>query len=228
MQEGKIPKQIFVTHICEHMLDAKLKYCIDLMRKLHPDWEVIFFSDGDARDFLLNEASDYLELYDWYPRPVMKSDLFRILVVYCRGGFYLDTDFLLYQALDPLRDYSAVFPWEREVPHKSFQIRYPSWIASHNERWSIGNYAFGAKAEHPFLKSILDELVDRSITFEAEHCNDLDILHSTGPDALTTVYYRDRQRWNDLCILKSDEMGLGSYGVHLIQGGWRKDGYQGE
>jgi len=193
------------------------------MKDMHPEWEFLFFSDGDSRNFVVREFPEFLALYDWYPRPVLKADLFRLLVVYRLGGFYLDTDFMLTKSLDPLCVHDAVFAWEHELDVHSFDIRYPAWMKTREERWTLANYAFGAKPGHPFLRAILDELVNRTATFEAEHCNDLDVLHATGPDAVTTVYYRQREQWNDVVLLKSPVMGLGDYGVHLIHGGWRHD-----
>lgn len=221
-----IPKRIICTHVSQNTLEPKLRFCMDLMQNLHPDWEFIFFSDGDSRHFIELEAPEYLELYDWYPRPVLKADLFRLLAVYKLGGFYLDTDFMLHTSLEPLCRHDAVFAWEHEVDKKEFELRYPAWLRTHEERLTLANYAFGAKAGHPFLLAILDELLARTETFEAENCNDLDILHSTGPDAVTTVYYRNRPKWEDVVVLRSPEMGLGHYGVHLVHGSWRQDNYQ--
>ena len=223
-----IPQRIFCTHVYQHALEPKLKYCVNLARELHPYWDFQFFSDGDAWEFVTREFPEYLELYDWYPRPVLKADLFRLLVVYRLGGFYLDTDFLLDEKLDPLCKEKAVFAYEHRIDEKNFNCRYPAWLRSGEEQLTLANYAFGAEAGHGFLAAILEELVSRTKTFEAEDCNDLDILHATGPDLVTSVYYRNRQRWKDVVVLKSNRMGLGRYGVHLVHGGWRKDGYRDE
>ncbi len=223
-----IPKRIVCTHVSRHTLEPKLKYCMNLMQELHPKWEFLFFSDGDSREFVKREFPDYLKLYDWYPRPVLKADLFRLLVVYRMGGFYLDTDFLLQKKLDPLCREKVVFAFEHEIDDKNFNLRYPPWLRAGEEKLTLANYAFGAEAEHPFLAAILDELVSRTQTFEAEDCNDIDILHATGPDAVTSVYYRHRQKWKDVKMLRSKNMGLGSYGLHLVNGGWRRDGYRDE
>lgn len=198
------------------------------MHELHPDWDVVFFSDGDARDFVAREFPGYIDLYDWYPRPVLKADLFRVLVVYRLGGFYLDADFLLSRKLDPLCCERAVFAYEHKIDDNNFNLRYPAWLRAGEEHLTLANYAFGAEAGHPFLAAILDEMVYRTQTLEAEDCNDLDVLHATGPDLVTSVYYRNRQRWKDVAVLKSNRMGLGSYGVHLVHGGWRQDGYRDE
>lgn len=221
-----IPKRILCTHKSAFDLEPKLRYCLHRVREFHPEWDFHFFSDGDSRNFVERECPEYLELYDWYPRPVMEADLFRLLAVHRLGGFYLDTDFLVEKPLDPLCQEKAVFAYEHEIDEKAFARRYPRWMRSGEERLTLGNYAFGAEAGHPFVAAILDELVERTRTFEAEDCNDLDILHATGPDAVTSVYYRHRERWSDVKVLRSERMGLGSYGVHLVTGGWRQDGYR--
>lgn len=223
-----IPKRILCTHVSAHSLEPKLKFCMNLMRERHPHWKFQFFSDGDARAFVKREYKEYLELYEWYPRPVLKADLFRLLVVYRLGGFYLDTDFFLHKELDPLCREKAVFAFEHEINEKNYQLRYPPWLRAGEEKLTLANYAFGAEAGHPFLAALLDELVYRTKTFEAEACNDVDILHASGPDLVTSVYYRHRQKWKDVTVLKSKKMGLGSYGVHLVNGGWRQDGYRDE
>ena len=223
-----IPQRIFCTHVSQHTLEPKLKYCINLMQEFHPNWEFVFFSDGDSQEFVKRDVPDYLELYDWYPRPVLKADLFRLLVVYQMGGFYLDTDFLLQKKLDPLRREKAVFAFEHKIDEKNYNFRYPPWLRAGEEKLTLANYAFGAESGHPFLAAILDELVRRTQTFEAEDCNDIDILHATGPDLVTSVYYRYCQQWRDVTVLRSKKMGLGSYGMHLVNGGWRKDGYRDE
>ena len=168
-----IPKRIICTHISQHTLEPKLKYCMQLMQEMHPDWEFLFFSDGDCRDFIRRELPDYMELYDWYPRPVQKADLFRLLAVNRMGGFYLDTDFMLETPLDPLCKENAVFAFEHEIDDKTFRMRFPEWLRTREEKLTVANYAFGAMAGHPFLLALLNELVVRSETFEAEHCNDL-------------------------------------------------------
>ncbi|RYD22659.1 MAG: hypothetical protein EOP88_07230 [Verrucomicrobiaceae bacterium] len=223
-----IPKRIICTHVSRHTLDRKLKYCVDLMEKLHPGWELLFFSDGDARNFVEREFPDYIELYDWYPRPVLKADLFRLLAVFRLGGFYLDTDFLLKKKLDPLCREKAVFAYEHEIDDKNYNFRYPSWLRAGEQKLTLANYAFAAEARHPFLASILDELILRTRTFEAENCNDIDILHATGPDLVTSVYYRHLKQWRDVTVLRSKKMGLGEYGIHLVNGAWRQDGYRDE
>ena len=193
------------------------------MQKLHRKWEFNFFSDGDCEEFVQRECPEFLELYQWYPRPVLKADLFRLLAVWRLGGFYLDTDFLLSSSLDPLCVNQAVFAYEHVIDSREFELRYPRWMRTREQTHTLANYAFGAKAGHPFVRAIIDELITRTRTIEVENVNDLDVLHATGPDAVTTVYYREQERWSDVVLLENPKhSGLGHYGVHLVHGGWRQ------
>ncbi len=232
-----IPKRIICTHVSRSAINASLQRCIERMEALHPDWEVTFFSDGDCLDFVHRECAEYRELYEWYPRAVMKADFFRILVVWKLGGFYFDSDVWLTQRLDALCRSRAVFPWEWVMPQSDMAKRYPRHLRGQVEPPQVGNYAFGATRGHPFLAAILEEMVRRTGSFEAEACNDLNVLHATGPDVVTSVYYRDRERWEDVDVLPGDPtltgpqpplsadsprdwQRFGSYGSHLLAGGW--------
>ena len=217
-----IPKRLLVTHMSEHTLEHKLKFCIQRMKELHPEWEFQFFSDGDCRHFLECECPEYLEVYDWYPRAVMRADLFRLLVVSRLGGFYLDSDMLLEKPLDPLTGHAAVFVVEQHLDAKVFRQRYPRRFWDIEPRKTLGNYAFGAEAGHPFLTAILDELIVRTANFDAEDCGDLDILYATGPEAVTAVYHQERDRWANVEILDGPGQTMGDYGCHLIHSGWRE------
>lgn len=200
-----------------------LRYCLARMRDLHPEWEYLFFSDGDARDFVLQNYPELSELYDWYPRSVLRADLFRLLAVHKLGGFYLDTDVLLDFPLGVFSQFSCVFAVEHRIDQREFDLRYPKWSCAGEEKLTLANYAFGARPGHPFIAQIIEELISRTKAFERENCNDLDVLHASGPDAVTTVYYRDKGRWDDVVILRPREgcSGFGEFGLHLVNGSWR-------
>lgn len=215
-----IPKRLIVTHVAEHHLESKLRYCLERMKALHPDWEYLFFSDGDCRDFISDHAPEFAELYDWYPQAVMRADLFRLLAVHRLGGFYLDTDMLIEEKLDPLLKHSAVFSIEEQLKTHYITSRFPRWMWKYENDWSLANYAFAAEKEHPFVGAILEELITRSTHFEAEDCTSSEILHSTGPEAVTTVYFRNLEKWSDVTVLKTEGCRFGPYGKHLVHSIW--------
>jgi mannosyltransferase OCH1-like enzyme len=232
-----IPKRIICTNICRSLLKPKLDECVARMEALHPDWEVVFFSDGDCRDLIQTHCPQYKELYDWYPRPVLKADFFRVAAVHALGGFYFDTDLWLYESVAPLRKHEAVFPWEWTMDLDEFSRRYTEEEKKTIKRRQVGNYAFGAEAGHPFLRALMSEMVARTEMFDAESCYDTDVLHATGPDMVTCVYYREPEKWRSLELLTGvrsttgpqhentnwpeDWHRFGKYGIHLLSGTWR-------
>lgn len=215
-----IPKRLLLTHVSRNSLEPKLRYCLQRMKEMHPDWEFVFFSDGDCRDFVKQKAPEFAELYDWYPRAVMRADLFRLLAVYRLGGFYLDTDFLVESPMDPLVGNSAVFTIEERLEGSFLRSRFPPWMSRFVGKWSIANYAFAAEEGHPFLRAILDQVISRTADFHVEDVTNLDILHSTGPDALTVAYYQDHERWQDVTILNAEGCRFGEHGQHLVHSIW--------
>ena len=231
-----IPDRIIVTYVSKAELNPLMKMCVQKMADLHPDWEIDFFSDGDCEDFVRQQGPGFLDLYRWYPRPVMRADFFRVLAVHVLGGFYLDADVLLSAPLDPLMKHAAVFPWEQLMSDTEFEKRFPKATRQGEEHWMLGQYAFGAEAGHPFVRTLLEELIGRTASFEADRCTDLDVLHATGPDLVTTCYYREPKRWKTLTLLHGEanaEAGeeavfgsrraerFGRYGRHLLNGGWK-------
>ena len=166
----------------------------------------------------------------------MRADFFRMLAVNVLGGFYLDADVLLSAPLDPLLKHAAVFPWEQEMPGQEFENRFPKEKRQGEKPWMVGQYAFGAEAGHPFIETILQEMVERTASFDHATSTELDVLHATGPDLVTTCYYREAKKWNNLTLLhgkanlaagEAPVFGsarlerFGHYGRHLLNGGWK-------
>lgn len=89
-----IPKQIFQTYkVPFDELSDNAKYLINEWKNNNPDYEHIYYSDKDIEDFILKEyGNEWHERYLSLKYPVMKADVFRILVVYMYGGFYADLD----------------------------------------------------------------------------------------------------------------------------------------
>lgn len=222
-----IPKRIIVTHKSRLALNTTHQHCWQKMQALHPGWEILFFSDGDCEQFIRDHQPGYLELYRWIRRPVMKADLFRLLAVQALGGFYLDLDVGLDFPLDDLCPHQAVFPWEHEMSLDWFERRFPGKLAKGLSRWQVGNYAFAAEAWHPFLAAILEEVVRRTAGLQEEFCGDPDILRCTGPDVVSTVYYRQPASRKSVTMLWGvndkvrEKQMFGKYGRHLLTGVWK-------
>ena len=106
------------------------------------------------------------------------------------------------------------------------------------EHWQVGNYAFGARPDHPLLVDALDEAANRTLA-AAGAPGDADVLRTTGPYMLSEVYHAGRRagRYADVVLLRGDaepRMGratrggadwhkFGSFAEHLLAHTWVTD-----
>ena len=84
-----IPKVIYITH--KELTHIK-EYSKD-WQKLNPDYEIKLFDDELCKEFLLNEYSQlHLDIFNFLQDGPIKSDFWRLCVLYKYGGVYSDAD----------------------------------------------------------------------------------------------------------------------------------------
>lgn len=151
------------------------------LQELHPHWQHRFYDDHACRDLIRQRMPHLLPLYDHYPSAVQRADLFRVVVVYLEGGFYLDLDMECHRPLDPLCDHHCVLAEEKTLtPEDAARL-------GHADTLRIANYMFGAEPAHPFWLAFLEAMLAcAGGSIETED----DILDSTGPGLLTVHSHR--------------------------------------
>lgn len=226
----RIPKRIIQTN---KSLDLPLleKAAVANIRLLNPDYEYMFFDDQQVEEFIDKEFPEYRSVFDSFPVRIQRYDLFRYLAIYRYGGFYLDMDVFLAESLSHLLEAECVFPFEALTINAYLRGQY-------GMDWEVGNYAFGASAEHPFLKAIIDNCVraqndphwvkemSRGVprVFREEYY----VLYTTGPWLLSRTLAEFPDAVNvkvlfpeDVCDQRSWNR-FGDFGVHLMAGSWRR------
>jgi hypothetical protein len=104
--------------------------------------------------------------------------------------------------------------------------------------WEIGNYAFGASANHPFLKAVIENCVraQRDQNWIAPMMRgapmfssaEYFVLYSTGPGLVSRTLVENPSVASSVTVLFPDDVSdirtwnmFGTYGVHLMDGSWR-------
>ncbi|MEM8937935.1 MAG: glycosyltransferase [Bacteroidota bacterium] len=191
---------------------------------LHPDWEIIVYDDDDALQIVQKHFPELLPIYQNYEFHIQRLDIFRILIVYLYGGFYMDMDVYILKNLEDLRYSDIVLGEERTYTEEECKM----YDLNPSKR-QIANYMFGGKAKHPFWLEVLREGVKR---FVHKINKEGDILYTTGPWLLSDVYYRFSSVYNEinlienkfrLCLKFCNEIScrFGDYAVHWHLGSWR-------
>jgi mannosyltransferase OCH1-like enzyme len=220
-----IPKTFHQTHKTRNIPQQCLGYR-DRVRAVHPDWDYRFYDDEACRAVVREHMPGLLPIYDGYSHKIQRTDMFRMVAVHAYGGFYLDLDMLLIQSLQPLLVHRAVFAEESILSEEKAKE------LGHHDRLRIANYMFAAEPGHPFISSILEEMADRS---EREIRREHDILESTGPGLVTTLYHERMDNNHDVTVAFNEQQSVcrrcgrvscqfGQYAAHHHMGTWRWEG----
>jgi mannosyltransferase OCH1-like enzyme len=230
-----IPKRIihiFVQPDRDRPLPMLCQACAANARLLNPDFEYCFFDDKRMASFLENEFPEYVDVFQSFPYPIQRYDFFRYLAVYRLGGFYFDLDVFLTQGLDPLLGHQAVFSYE--------DLTFNSYLSDqHQVYFEIGNYGFGCRTEHPFMKAIIENCVRgrRDPVWERRFLEGLPwvlrsqwyVPSSTGPGLVTRTWAENPALRPTVELLFPSELSerarwryFGDYGVHVTAGSWQR------
>jgi hypothetical protein len=151
-------------------LPAKMAALLDKWKSLHPDWEFRFYDDAALRAFVVEHFPERLALYDAYPRPIQRVDVFRYMVLFKLGGVYSDLDVDPYRAIDELVERTRCFVGIEPKHHMD---------KSYNQNglpFLLCNAFMGSEPGHPFWTHVIDRL---------EQSHHGEVLTSTGPWFLT-------------------------------------------
>lgn len=199
---------------------------------LHPGFTYRFFDDTMIEDFLSEHFPEYVADYHSFRFRIQKYDFFRYLAVYRLGGFYLDIDVFLAQAVTPLLDHGCVFAFEElsEAPY--------FWDAFQMD-WQIGNYAFGAQAGHPFLAAVIENCLRAKRDpgwvkpmmkgIPSPLADDFYVLNTTGPGVVSRTFAENPALAARMHVLFPEDVcdrrhwhHFGRFGVHHMAGSWRR------
>ena len=104
-----IPKILFQTNKISN--DTYVLNMI--MNKLSSEWKYEFYNDEDVITFFMNnpiiDLPDIINKYNSMKKGAHKADLFRYYYLYINGGFFMDSDAMLYIDIDSIvKNYSFV------------------------------------------------------------------------------------------------------------------------
>ena len=84
-----IPKTIYM---CHKNLGHIQKYSKN-WKILNPDWDIKLYDDSMCESFLLNEFSElHRDIFRFIPDGPIKSDFWRVCILFKNGGLYVDAD----------------------------------------------------------------------------------------------------------------------------------------
>lgn len=227
-----IPQLIHQTWKTKH-IPQKFKSFHDRLLSMHPDWDYHLWTDEENLHFVAENFPEHLQMYQAFPKPIMRADCIRYMLMYQFGGLYLDLD---YEMIRPfaLNQFTLVLPYNRQ---KKFGDHYDGF----------GNCIFASTPGHPFWKFLLEELkgikdhseYSRTISLEGYIPGKMTFEESvTGPGLVTkcafsynnfcpTDHFPERDEFHPpIPHTRSEYDGIRNkgkaYGIHHCEGSWRR------
>lgn len=174
------------------------------------------------KGFIINNNNIFpnlINLYKQIPHWIIKTDIGRLLAVYFNGGLYADADCFIKKKLDKHNDKDNIILF---IEHKCNSVNDLGKREYKNPEnlVRIANFCFGCKIKHhPFLKEVIEECIHRLnklINIEKKRVfNHEDILWVCGPDVITTIYHRSKNKYNDIFLYDNTFLN------HKCNGSWR-------
>jgi inositol phosphorylceramide mannosyltransferase catalytic subunit len=186
---GEISKVIYQTFPTKN-LPPELAGNAEYIRKLNPTYQYVMFDDADIEVFIESEYGPEMLAYYHRINPsygAARADLFRYLLIYSRGGVYLDIKSRMLRPLDEIiregdkfllakwGDYDLVLhPELADVPRGEFQ------------NWHV----IGVRG-HPFLKAVIEAVLNNIDTYRPwrHGVGKNAVIRVTGPIAYTLAIH---------------------------------------
>ena len=173
-RKQKIPYEIFQILTLSRVIPERMYKNLENFIKLNPEYNYTFFDENDIQNYLNNNESfelleisknDFKQAYEKIKPGAGKADLFRLLIIYDKGGCYFDIDST---CLVPLKE--IIYP-DDEV------------VSGIGERNDFHQWALIYTQHHPFIKKTL-ELAVNNILQETFIKNIKSLEYLSGPPCL--------------------------------------------
>lgn len=172
---SNIPKQIFLTsQFNRDALPKEIEKNIQDMKRINPEYNIYYYSDSDAEQFIQSEFPQYLNEYRALIPGAYKADLLRLLLLYKFGGVYNDIGHVYLEPLD------TILGGEKLLLCKDKVYNY-----------FLHNAIIASVPEHPMIQKAIDVLIDNV----RQRYYGTDPLFPTGPGAFGKAFnlYLDRE-----------------------------------
>ena len=194
-QGESIPRlihQIFLSKNKSAPLPIELLANIENLQRLNPDWSYTLYDDDDAVAFIKKNYGDAILSYYERINPdysVARADFFRYLLLYKRGGVYLDMKSTCILPLDQVvqpRDAYILSQWRNK--HGEIHVGFgTSREVRHIAGGEYQQWHIITVVGHPFLKAVIERVLANIATYRPwlHGTGGIGVLRLTGPLAYT-------------------------------------------
>jgi len=185
-----IPKIIHQLAPSKKRLHKTIVKNIDRIKKMNPDWVYVLYDDNDIKKFIKENYPPYiLRIYNLINQEygAARADFARYLIMYIKGGVYLDiksymtiplTNIIRYEDEYILSHWGISGDWHQKLlnmKHGEYQ------------QWHII-----CRPKHPFLFAVINSVIKNILNYNiyVDGTGKKGVLKVTGPIVYTQSIYR--------------------------------------
>ena len=184
---------IYLTWKSHDSLPEEMQSNIVKWRSLNPNHIIHVHDDQEARSVIRSVEPEFESFFETLVTRVVLADVYRLCVLYARGGLYTDFDVT---PIAPINNWSGSTYGNHMVVGtdygKDLDSKYKKKAGYYFE-WQVGNFImYASKRHHPVLKCSIEtalsrvrSLTERGIT-RFKQLREKDIQWATGPNVITT------------------------------------------
>jgi len=191
-----IPKIIYRTHRDKEII-KNFKEEFEITSKNCPGYKTEFYTNKDCEKFIKNNFNEriynaYMSIDEEYG--ACKADLFRYLIIYLKGGIYLDIKSVIVKNIDSILE---KYP-DKMLVHHPLIIPYINAFSYSFSPWGEYNqWSIVSPKGHPLLRKIIEKII-YNIELESNRekkilKGGLDVLTLTGPYMFTKVIHDNKK-----------------------------------
>jgi mannosyltransferase OCH1-like enzyme len=184
---------IYVPNISQHIIQtSKSSDDIDNVTNsfihLNPTYKYIHYNDSTADEFVRKTMPSYIyQTYISLPKPVMKADYFRYIVLLVKGGIYTDIDTICLKPIDTWINKTTINNQGLIIGIEADASLWDVWQGDYARQIQFVQWTIAAAPGHPILYQIVKRIAEISPTMALKTLTEMQILEWTGPAIWTDV-----------------------------------------
>jgi len=209
----KVPRRLFVT--ARFPISNSLIAHFDDLKKSNPNYSMEIYHDEEIESYIESNWGRFvLDLYqcigtEYY---AAKIDLWRWLIIYDKGGIYLD------DKSGPVKTFDRLIKQNDEFVISTWGENKDLWRESHGHAGGeFANWCLISTPQHPLSKLVISDILCRIVNSNGKEFGKQGVLRLTGPIGSTTTILDNIKNYSRGVRIMKNSFGRKMYYNALVK-----------
>lgn len=209
----KVPRQLYVT--ARYPVPNSLIAHFNDLRKNNPKYSLEIYHDEDIESYIESIWGRFmLSLYECIGTEyyAAKIDLWRWLIIYDKGGIYLD------DKSGPVKTFDKLIKQNDEFIISTWGENKDLWRESHgHSKGEFANWCLISTPHHPLSKLVISDILCRMVGSKGNEFGKQGVIRMTGPIGSTTTILDNIKKYSQGVRIMKNSFGRKMYYNALVK-----------